>query len=136
MTAALLLRVARRETRPNIDKPVTNPMKLNVQFLNIPSIHEHSAWVNEQILALGDARRIDGANARIVRLAEASPAYQVNVHLATPGPDLFVESRDHTLRAAVSKAISELREQIATRAAKPLRRLKSNLNAPRPSAVN
>jgi ribosome-associated translation inhibitor RaiA len=54
----------------------------------------------------------------------------VNVHLVTPGPDVFAESRDHTLRAAFSKALAELREKITSRATKRLRRMKSNLSAP------
>lgn len=103
-------------------------MRLNVQHLNIRSLDALDSWVEKQILALGRARRIDEANVRLIRLHEASPAYQVNVHLVTPGPDVFVESRDHTLRAAFAKAVARLREQISRRAGKRLQRLKTNLN--------
>lgn len=107
-------------------------MRLNVQHLNIRSLDRLDSWVEEQIFALGRARQIDEANVRLVRRLDASPAYQVNVHLVTPGPDVFAESRDHTLRAAFTKAIAQLREKISSRAAKRLQRLKSNLSAPRP----
>ena len=64
---------------------------------------------------------------RLVRLENVSPAYQVNVHLVTPGPDVFAESRDHTLRAAFTKAMAQLRGQINSRAQKRLNRWKNQL---------
>lgn len=110
-------------------------MRINVQHLNIRSLHALDAWVEQHLLALGRARQIDEATVRLVRLPEGSPAYQVKVHLVTPGPDVFAESRDHTLRAAFLKAMEQLRTQIVGRATKRLRRLKSKLNAPRTQAA-
>ena len=106
-------------------------MRLNIEHLNLRSINALDAWVEKQIFALGQARQIDEANIRLVRLENASPAYQVNVHLVTPGPDVFAETRDHTLRAAFTKAMAQLREQITSRAAKRVQRLKGNLKARR-----
>ncbi len=106
-------------------------MRLNVQHLNIRPFHTLDSWVQRQILSLGQRRQIDEANVRLVRIENASPAFQVHVHLVTPGPDLFAESRDHTLRAAFAKAMTQLREQITSRAARRLQRLKSNLKARR-----
>lgn len=106
-------------------------MRLNVQHLNIRSLDKLDSWVEKHIFALGRERQIDEANVRLVRLENASPAYQVNVHLVTPGPDVFAESRDHTLRAALAKAVAQLRGQIMSRATKRLQRIKSNLKARR-----
>ena len=106
-------------------------MRLNVQHLNIRSLDAFDSWVEKEIFALGEVRQIDEANIRLVRLEDASPAYQVNVHLVTPGPDVFAESRDHTLRAAFTKALAQLREQITSRTGKRLQRIKSNLKARR-----
>jgi ribosome-associated translation inhibitor RaiA len=106
-------------------------MKLNVQHMNIRSLDTLDSWVEKQVLALGRARQIDEANIRLVRLEDASPAYQVNVHLVTPGPDVYAETRDHTLRAAFAKAMMQLREQITSRTTKRLQRIKSNLKARR-----
>lgn len=106
-------------------------MRLNLQHLNLRSLDRLDSWVEKQILALAKARQIDVANIRLAKLQDASPAYQVNVHLVTPGPDVFAESRDHTLRAAFSKAMRQLREQIASRAGKRLQRLKGNLQVQR-----
>ena len=110
---------------------MTTTMRLNVQHLNIRSLDRIDAWVETQLRALGATRQIDEANVRLVRLLDASPAYQVHVHLVTPGPDVFAESRDHTLRAAFAKAMTQLREQITNRATKRLHRIKSNLKARR-----
>ena len=106
-------------------------MRLNVQHFSIASTDALDSWVEKQIFALGQVRQIDEANIRLTRLENASPAYQVNVHLVTPGPDVFAESRDHTLRAAFTKAIGQLREQITNRASKRVQRLKGNLKARR-----
>jgi ribosome-associated translation inhibitor RaiA len=110
---------------------MTNTMRLNVQHLNIRSLDALDSWVENQILALGRARQIDEANVRLIHRHDVSPAYQVHVHLVTPGPDVIAESSDHTLRAAVTKVMRELRGQIARRATKPLQRLKTNLSGRR-----
>lgn len=107
------------------------PMRLNLHRFNLRSLETIDAWMKKQLFTLGQTRKIDEANVRLVRHENASPAYQVSVHLVTPGPDVFAESRDHTLRAALIKAIDQLRAQITNRAAKRLQRFKSNLKARR-----
>jgi ribosome-associated translation inhibitor RaiA len=104
---------------------------MNVQHLNIRSLDVFDAWVEKQLRALGKSRQVDEANVRLVRLLDASPAYRVHVHLVTPGPDVFADSRDHTLRAAFVKAMTQLREQINRRTSKRLQRIKSNLKGRR-----
>jgi ribosome-associated translation inhibitor RaiA len=106
-------------------------MRLNLQHINLRSLDNLDSWVEKQILALGQARQIDEVNVRLERLENASPAYQVNVHLVTPGPDVFAESCDHMLRAAFEKVMKQLREQITSRATKQTQRLKSNLSGRR-----
>jgi ribosome-associated translation inhibitor RaiA len=108
-------------------------MRLNVQHRNIRSLHALDSWVEQHIFALGQARQIDEANIQLARLPNASPAYQVRVHLVTPGPDLFAETRDHTLRAAFAKTVAQLRHKITRRATKRLHRIKSNLKTRRGS---
>ena len=105
-------------------------MRINLQHLNLRSRDSLDCWVEEQILVLGEARRIDEANVRLECRFEFSPPFAVRIHLVTPGPDLFAESCDHTLRAAFTKALAQLRDAITSRAAKRLRRLKSNFSAP------
>lgn len=106
-------------------------MRLNLQHLNVRSFESIDTWVEKQILALGAIRQIDEANIRLVRLTDSSPAYQVHAHLVTPGPDVYAEARDHTLRAAFSKALTQLREQINSRATARLQKMKNKIKAPR-----
>lgn len=111
-------------------------MKLTLQHLSIRSTDALDSWVEEQIFALREWLRIDEANVRLVHRPGASPAYQVRVHLVTPGPDLIAEGCDHTLQAAFAKMLAQIHTQITTRATKRLRRIKSNLSAPAAKSRN
>jgi ribosome-associated translation inhibitor RaiA len=103
-------------------------MRLNVQHFSVRSTDALDSWVERQLLALGQVRQIDEANVLLAHHREASPAYQVRVHLVTPGPDVFVESYDHTLRAAFTKAIDELNHNLLGRARKRQQKVRSNLS--------
>ena len=105
-------------------------MRLYLQHLNLRSSDVLDSWIEHQILALGESRQITEANVRLIRRRDASPAYHVDVHLVTPGPDVVAEGRDHTVHAAASKVMRQLRAQIDRRARKPLQRVKSNLSRP------
>lgn len=102
-------------------------MKLTLQHFSIRSTDTLDSWVEEQIFALREWLRIDEANVRLVHRPGNSPAYQVQVHLVTPGPDLTAEGCDHTLQAAFTKMLAQVHSQLAGRAAKRVRRMKSNL---------
>lgn len=105
-------------------------MRLNVQHFSIPSTDSLDSWVERQIFALGQLRKIEEANVKLAHRADTSPAYQVKVHLVTPGPDVFAEGHDHTLRAAFNKVMAQLRDTITSREAKRSRKTKSQLSAP------
>lgn len=111
-------------------KTMTGTMRINLLHLNIRSRDRLDRWVEEQILALGEARLIDEANVRLECRSEFSPPFAVHIHLVTPGPDLFAESSDHTLHAAFTKALTQVRERLAGRAMKRLRQLKSSASVP------
>ena len=105
-------------------------MKLNLQHFSIRSTNALDSWVEQQIIALGRLRQIDEANVRLECHRDISPAYYVRVHLVTPGPDVIAESNDHTLRAAVEKAIRQLQSTIADRVTRRQRMEKNKLTAP------
>ena len=107
-------------------------MRLNLQHFSIRSTNALDSWIEQQILPLGRLRQIDEANIRLACHRDASPAYHVRVHLVTPGPDVIAESNDHTLRAAVDKAIKQLQNTIVGRVAQRLRTAKNKLTVPRP----
>ena len=78
------------------------------------------------ILALQPALKIDEAIVHLDQSSETSPRFRASVHLVTPGPDVLAEGRDHTLLAAINKVITALRDKIAHRALKRLRRIRGN----------
>ena len=116
-------------SKPTMNQ-LASTMKLNLQHLNLRSRDGLDTWVEERILALGEARRIDEAHVRLECRFESSPPFAVSIHLVTPGPDLFAESRDHTIRAAFAKALRHLKGQIAARATKAVERARTRLSAP------
>lgn len=105
-------------------------MRVKVQHFGVSSTDVLHSWVEQHILALGRLRQIDEANVNLRHLADSSPAFEVKVHLVTPGPDVFAEGQDHTLRAAFIKAMTQLRVTITSREAKRSRKTKSQLSAP------
>ena len=104
-------------------------MKLTLQHFAIRSTNALDAWIENQIFSLQPRLQIDEANVRLECRFENSPAFKVRVHLVTPGPDVFAEGNDHTLRAAVGKVMRQLSDKITSRQRKRLERVKSNLPA-------
>jgi hypothetical protein len=66
--------------------------------------------------------QIDEARVHLERSLTESPPFSASFHLVTPGPDVVVSSKDHTLRAAVLKALKGIAEKIEHRDAKRARR--------------
>ena len=85
-------------------------MKLNLQHRHHQSSPAFIALLKEQLDLL--QLRIDEARVLVERRLEASPAFRVAAHLVTPGPDVFAEGVDHTLRAALQKTIAQLEARI------------------------
>jgi len=106
-------------------------MKLTLEHQSIRSTNALDSWIENQIFSLQPRLQIDEANVRLACRPEASPPYEVNVHLVTPGPDVFAAGRDHTLRAAFEKVMKQLHDKLTSRSAKPVKRLKSNLSGRR-----
>jgi ribosome-associated translation inhibitor RaiA len=101
-------------------------MKLTVQHMCLRSTDELDSLVEDRIFALEPKLRIDEARVSLEHWRGESPAYRVALHLVTPGPDVLAEARDHTIRAAIEKAIAEVNHKIKYRALKPVRRIRSH----------
>jgi hypothetical protein len=71
--------------------------------------------LEKELEALLPDLRIDEARVLFERLADVSPPFRVAIHLVTPGPDVMVETTDHTLRAALLKAFVAVRNKIGHR---------------------
>ena len=105
---------------------VRSTMKLTLQHRNLPSIHELDSLIEDGILALQSRLQIDEASVRLEHHWESSPAYQVRVHLVTPGPDVLAQGQDHTIRAAITKALAELQRKVVNRADQQPRRARES----------
>ena len=102
-------------------------MKLTVRHHNLRSTHEVDSLLEENILDLEPRVQIDEARVQLECRWQHSPAYRVAIHIVTPGPDLKAEGQDHTIRAAIGKALTHLEDRLRYRERKPLRRFRSNL---------
>jgi len=78
--------------------------------------------LEKELDALLPDLRIDEARVQFERCPDGSPPFRVAIHLVTPGPDVMVETTDHTLRAALLKAFAAVRDKIAHRNLKRARR--------------
>jgi len=107
-------------------------IKLSTSPLNLNDASE--PWVAERLAGIGERRRIDEAIVKVTHHAEASPPWEIFIHLVTPGPDLAATTRDHTLAAAFAKNIAELEAILNTREAKRAGRHRSNGPANPPAA--
>ncbi len=105
-------------------------MKLTLHHQNIRSTHELDSLLEERILEMGNRLQIDEARVRLEWQAELSPAYRIAIHVVTPGPDLQAEGCDHTIQAAIGKALADLDGQLQHRERKPLRRWQSKRQLP------
>jgi ribosome-associated translation inhibitor RaiA len=105
-------------------------MKLTLEHFSIRSTNALDSWVENRIFSLQPRLQIDEANIRLEHRRETSPAYRVQVHLVTPGPDVFAEGRDHTLRAAFDKVMVDLQGKVTERSLRRLERQRSNLPGP------
>lgn len=109
---------------------IDNEMKLTVQHHHVRSSDELDSLIENRILALQPRLHIEEALVRLECRFQESPAFAVRVQLVVPGPDLLVEGRDHTLKAAFAKVMQQLDEQIALRSRRRGRKVRSNLSAP------
>lgn len=105
-------------------------MKLTVQHSHLRSTDELDSLIENRIFALQPRLQIDEARVRLECRHDDSPAFSVHIQLVTPGPDLFAEGRDHTIRAAIDKVMCEVESRIEERHARRRQRISSNLQEP------
>jgi len=107
-------------------------MKIILKHLHHAPSASLTALIHQQLEELGKTRQIDEARVTVERQLEASPPFRVSAHLVTPGPDVFAEATDHTLRAALQKTMTLLAANIGQLHEKRARRVRSNLKTGQP----
>lgn len=105
-------------------------MKLTLQHVHVRSTDRLDSLLEERILALEHQVQIDEARVRLECQWHESPGFRVAIHIVTPGPDLLVEVNEHTLEAAIEKAVSALEKKIRSRAGNRLKKRLSRLQNP------
>jgi ribosome-associated translation inhibitor RaiA len=102
-------------------------MKTTLRCLGLDT---HATWQNlvmEQLHRLKSLTDIESAEVFLEQQRDSAPACRVRVLLVVPGPDFHAEAIDHTLAAALHKAVEDLARQIRARLTKRVERRKSRL---------
>ena len=102
-------------------------MKTSLRYLGI---NAQAAWdrlVQEHLNFLQNMTNIESAQVVLERHRDDTPAFRAHVVLVVPGPDFHADAADHTLAAALRKAVENLKRQILARQTKRRVKGKSNL---------
>lgn len=102
-------------------------MKTSLRYLGL---NAQAAWnhlVQEHLNLLQKLANIESAQVVLERRREDTPTFRAHAVLVLPGPDFHAEATDHTLPAALHKAVENLKRQIQARQSKRRVKGKSNL---------
>ena len=105
-------------------------MKLLIRQIHHEVSRSFAALIHREIKSLESRLVIEEARVSIERRYESSPAYYMEILLVTPGPDIHAETCDHTLQAALHKAVESLDLRIRRRSEKRAKRIRSNIQVP------
>ena len=107
-------------------------MKLILKHIHHSPSASFTALIEQHLNAIGKSLQIEEARVVIERRLEASPPFHISAHLVTPGPDIFAEAMDHTLRAALLKAIGQIEARIEHKLTKRAGRMQRHTKAASP----
>jgi ribosome-associated translation inhibitor RaiA len=102
-------------------------MKLTLTYHGFKADPAWKALVEHQLKRLQELAAIVSAQVTLEWQHEIKPAFRVLALLEVPGPDFHTEASDHTLQAALLKAVKDLERQIRARKASRADRRKTNL---------
>ena len=100
----------------------SDPMKLTLTHRNHDPSDSIVGMIQQELQSLQPELQIDEARVHLERSLTDSPPFSASIHLVTPGPDVIVQAADHTLRAALVKAVAAVRDKIGHRNLKRARR--------------
>ncbi len=87
-------------------------MKLILKHIHHSPSASFTALIEQHLHELGKSLQIDEARVVIERRHEMSPPFSISAHLVTPGPDVFADAQDHTLRAALLKTVEQIEKRL------------------------
>jgi ribosome-associated translation inhibitor RaiA len=88
------------------------PMKTYLECRHCQLSPSVTTLVQNELESLRPSLQIHEARVFIEHRVEQSPPFHIAAHLVTPGPDVFAQSVDHTLQAALGKLMTQLRDRI------------------------
>ncbi len=97
-------------------------MKLTLTHRNHEPSDSIAEMIGKELKSLQPDLQIDEARVHLERSLTDSPPFSASFHLVTPGPDIIVQATDHTLRAALLKAMAAVKDKIDHRNVKRARR--------------
>jgi ribosome-associated translation inhibitor RaiA len=103
-------------------------MKTSLRYLGI---NAQTAWdrrVQEHLNPLQKLTSIESAQVVLERQRENKPPFRARLVLVVPGPDFHADATDHTLAAALRKAVESLKRQVRVRQTNRRVKGKSNLH--------
>jgi ribosome-associated translation inhibitor RaiA len=107
-------------------------MKLTIKHIHHSPSASFTALIEQHLDTIGKSLQIDEARVVIERRLEASPPFHISMHLVTPGPDVFAEAMDHTLRAALLKTVGQIEMRLDHRRMKRAGRFQRHSKAASP----
>lgn len=105
--------------------PTQSTMKLTLTHRNHAPSKSIVEMIDKELKSLLPDLQIDEARVHLERSLTDSPPFNASFHLVTPGPDVIVKSNDHTLRAAILKALQRITGKIGHRLEKRTGRRKA-----------
>jgi ribosome-associated translation inhibitor RaiA len=102
-------------------------MKILLFYRGLKARPVWQALVEAQFKKLQKLASVVSAKVTLEWQQGIKPAFRVLALLEVPGPDFHAEGRDHTLQAALLKAVKDLERQIRSRKARRADRWKTKL---------
>lgn len=87
-------------------------MQIEITQKNMISLETLEDWMEGQMISLSALRQIDVARINLSWSINESPAFKVEIHLVTLGPDFHSMGCDHTIVAAFNKAFDSIENKI------------------------
>ena len=102
-------------------------MKILLRYCGLNARPRWQGLVEAQLRRLEGLAAIGSAQVTLEKQSEVKPAFRVLTLLEVPGPDFHAEGSDHTLEAALLKAVKNLEKQIRSRQHRRADKRKTNL---------
>jgi ribosome-associated translation inhibitor RaiA len=102
-------------------------MKLILSYRGLKARPIWESLVEAQLNRLQNLAAVISARVTLEWQQGIKPAFRVLVLLEVPGPDFHAEASDHTLQAALLKAVRDLERQVRSRKLNRTNRRKTNL---------